>query len=239
MGDYYRPSYPNTTGKRQDHDSLRDDRYKVSKGHRRSHSSSQYDRYKRRSYKQLDFRDTDSSRSQSHLSMSQSSSSLSLAPDSDLSYGTKLADDTNVSPRSTTQHIESSIREQPSMSSLHRDYAQIVKAYIRSTRQRIKYTLYQDHISKGEPVFHKLFTEVETVSMAMIRTLAQGIPARSFATLRSALERSYSPHVSEPIRAAIIGDIGQGKSYLVGTLLGDMDVVKEVSNVPLTPHSYI
>jgi hypothetical protein len=120
---------------------------------------------------------------------------------------------------------------------LNRDYAQIVKAYTRSTRQRIKYTLNQDYISKGEPVFHKLFREVETVSMAMVRTLTQGMPAGSFAALRSALERSSSPYFGEPIRAAIIGDIGQGKSYLVGTLLGDMDVVKEVSNVPLNPHS--
>jgi len=42
-------------------------------------------------------------------------------------------------------------------------------------------------------------------------------------------EKSASPYVSGPMRIGIVGETGQGKSCLVGGLLGDEDIVQTVS----------
>jgi translation initiation factor 2 gamma subunit (eIF-2gamma) len=48
-------------------------------------------------------------------------------------------------------------------------------------------------------------------------------------SLHTTLERARTPWTSEPVRIGVMGDIGHGKSCLVAALLGDKDVIKEVS----------
>jgi len=49
-----------------------------------------------------------------------------------------------------------------------------------------------------------------------------------FSDLDATLQHASSAFISDPTRVALIGDLGTGKSFLIGTLLGDMGVVKAV-----------
>ena len=142
----------------------------------------------------------------------------------------------SVFPRPPSHNLGNQCLEQPTLSSLYSEYDQCVAAYNRSPRQFIKHPWSQDHVSKDEPIFHALFREVEMASMVMVQSIGQGIPSiqrehPSFANLKAALKHSSSPYLDKPMRVAVIGDIGVGKSYLVGTLLGDEYIVKDVGNV--------
>jgi hypothetical protein len=51
--------------------------------------------------------------------------------------------------------------------------------------------------------------------------------------LASALDRSRTSFIREPLRIAVVGDAGEGKSYPIGTLLGDTGITIDVSDPSL------
>jgi hypothetical protein len=51
--------------------------------------------------------------------------------------------------------------------------------------------------------------------------------------LASALDRSRTSFIREPLRIAVVGDAGEGKSNPIGTLLGDTGITIDVSDPSL------
>jgi len=125
--------------------------------------------------------------------------------------------------------------EPPVLQALLETFGQMTAVYNRSPQQQIKHNGLIDHLPQPPSgIFHPDFSIVEAGAKEIINDLKKVVSMThnrmpAWAILRDALEFSSTPWKSEHVRLAIIGAIGAGKSYLVGTLLGDAAIVKEVS----------
>jgi len=134
----------------------------------------------------------------------------------------------------TAVRLPSMTSEDKSIPSLLPGLSQNVDIYTQSPCQLIKYDSGKDHVSDGIPIFRPEFHQVARSSEDMVQAMRMAMSDAQrdipfFSSLDAALQRASSGFLSGPARVAVVGDVGQGKSFLIGSLLGDMGVVKEVS----------
>ncbi|CAO2653366.1 Nn.00g027770.m01.CDS01 [Neocucurbitaria sp. VM-36] len=120
----------------------------------------------------------------------------------------------------------------PAITTLPGEFDEAVKAFERSSQQCVNYETRLDHVSPN-PIYHPQYVRAEQGAMDMNRSIAEfaSTAARyghpSLNNLANLIRMSSSPYISDPVRVAVIGGVGQGKSYLIGALLGDMHIVKD------------
>lgn len=119
---------------------------------------------------------------------------------------------------------------------MYNTYEENVAAYTSSSQQQVKHDGSHDHESLV-PTFLPSFKHVLKRSMDHVEVL-RNTPfcqqkSRVWMALAAALDRSRTPFVSEPFRIAVVGDTGEGQSYLIGTLLGDAGIAIDVSSPSL------
>ncbi|KAI4658647.1 uncharacterized protein J4E79_006405 [Alternaria viburni] len=91
---------------------------------------------------------------------------------------------------------------------------------------------HSDHKSEGVALHDPRYKEAEVQSGKTIASLIAAINLgknhwhSSWDPLAEEAEKSVSPYVSGPMRIGIVGETGQGKSCLIGGLLGDEGVVQ-------------
>jgi len=97
-----------------------------------------------------------------------------------------------------------------------------------------KHDPHSDHRSEGVALHDPRYKEAEVQSGKTIASLIAAINLgknhwhSSWDPLAEEAETSVSPYVSGPMRIGIVGETGQGKSCLIGGLLGDEGIVQTV-----------
>ncbi|KAI4612534.1 hypothetical protein J4E80_007268 [Alternaria sp. BMP 0032] len=91
---------------------------------------------------------------------------------------------------------------------------------------------HSDHRSEGVALHDPRYKEAEVQSGKTITSLIAAINLgknhwhNTWDPLAEEAEKSVSPYISGPMRIGIVGETGQGKSCLIGSLLGDEGVVQ-------------
>ena len=93
---------------------------------------------------------------------------------------------------------------------------------------------HSDYKAEGVALHDPRYKEAEVQSGKIIASLIAAINLgknhwhSSWDPLAEEAEESVSPYVSGPMRIGIVGKTGQGKSCLIGSLLGDESIVQTV-----------
>ncbi|KAH7070734.1 hypothetical protein BKA63DRAFT_83672 [Paraphoma chrysanthemicola] len=139
---------------------------------------------------------------------------------------------TEIQPQIHASGSSSDIMQHPVLHALPSDYKECIEIFRASPNRRVEHMPDTDHISPNEAMFHSPFDTVEKSALDLERKwrgcIAEprsGIQLTS--SLHDALDRSHSPWMNGSARVAFIGDCGEGKSSLIGAILGDGKVIEQ------------
>lgn len=118
---------------------------------------------------------------------------------------------------------------------LSRDIEEMTAAFEAYPRQAVIHNSETDHLPRPlTGVFHPDFVSSKQEAMKLYQNLTNLIAPLANQTSVSAerrrpkMDSSSGPEAGERCRVAIVGGIGEGKSYLIGTLLGDEQIARYV-----------
>jgi hypothetical protein len=122
----------------------------------------------------------------------------------------------------------------PSLGNLKWLYNDAGLSEMLSPRSRYRHDPRPDHITSDLSIYHPSYQEVDQKVKQIKNELAliceEGAKQgnTSWGELARTIRTDRSPYVNKPIRVGVVGDIGQGKSYLIGALLDDVEIVMHV-----------
>lgn len=103
--------------------------------------------------------------------------------------------------------------------------------------QGLRHTPGSDHIDPALSIHNQDYKNGEKEAFYLATPLMDALKRgrdlgyKSLEGLIEAVEAAALHYTSEPIRVGMVGDIGQGKSSLIGALLDDKEIIKHVSSL--------
>ncbi|KAH7066454.1 hypothetical protein FB567DRAFT_585626, partial [Paraphoma chrysanthemicola] len=111
------------------------------------------------------------------------------------------------------------------------DPDECMQRFLESPHRRVQHRPDADHISTDEIIFHESFENARRQAKGLVKRCKKyildprsGVPMTT--SLDAALRRASAPWIKGSARVAFIGNISDGKSSLIGAILGDSAVVK-------------
>lgn len=152
----------------------------------------------------------------------------------------QLESDEITHPPSNEEQMEDRLTYQsspavvPSLGNLNWLYNDASLSEMLSPRSRYRHDPRPDHITSDLSIYHPSYQEVDQKvkeikdELALICEEGAKQGNASWGELARTIRTDRSPYVNKPIRVGVVGDIGQGKSYLIGALLDDVEIVMHV-----------